>query len=148
MKIWAFAKAVPQSLAAGGMVSVSHMTAGRKLVETCESRESPAIQNPRFVVSAPGTEGWRNLAKGCQRHSKAILMVSLWNPFGYFCVLGLCLLSPMLNPINPMTLAARESWRHLASIAPLGSVWPRRLQGFNRSPKSMLLSTSTWEFSK
>ena len=78
MKIWAFAKAVPQSLAAGGMVSVSHMTAGRKLVETCESRESPAIQNPRFVVSAPGTEGWRNLAKGCQRHSKAILMVSFW----------------------------------------------------------------------
>ena len=120
MKIWAFAKAVPQSLAAAGMVSASHMTAGRNLVETCESRESPVIT--RFVVSAPGTEGWRNLAKGCQRHSKAILMVSLWNPFGYFCVLGLCLLSPMLNPINPMTLAARESWRHLASIAPLGSV--------------------------
>lgn len=77
MKIWAFAKAVPQSLAAGGMVSVSHMTAGRKLVETCESRESPAIQNPRFVVSAPGTEGWRNLAKGCQRQR-----LSLWFPYG------------------------------------------------------------------
>ena len=123
MKIWAFAKAVPQSLAAGGMVSVSHMTAGRKLVETCESRESPAIQNLRFVVSAPWNRRMEEtLAKGCQRHSKAILMVSLWNPFGYFCVLGLCLLSPMLNPINPMTLAARESWRHLASIAPLGSV--------------------------